>query len=144
MLARVLGRATAGARGSAGIALPWRWSAGDLCQSVLRAREQSNLLKLAGAGVLLSAALSDEPAECGKRGPQKAAKNAPAPPAPKPKGKGPIKRTPTSAFDPAAKDDDIHQCEKTVAERLAKGVQGVALVCGQRPTVRHVALEIAL
>ena len=58
----------------------------------------------------------------GKRGPKpaNAAQTPPAPP--KPKGKGPIKRTPTSAFDPAAKDDDVYQCERIVAQRLAKGV----------------------
>ena len=50
---------------------------------------------------------------------------AAVPPPPRPKGKGPIKRTPTGAFDPAAKDDDIYQCEKIVAQRLAKG--GVSL-----------------
>ena len=45
----------------------------------------------------------------GRRGPKP--KSAP-PPAPlKPKGKGPIKRTSTSTFDAAAKDDDVYQCE---------------------------------
>ena len=80
---------------------------------VSRAREQHSLLHLAGAGALLSALLASDEAECmGKRGPQAKAK-APPPP-PKAKGKGPIKRTPTSAFDPAAKDDDVYQCEKIV------------------------------
>ena len=58
----------------------------------------------------------------GKRGPQPKAK-AVAPPAPlKAKGKGQQKRTPTSAFDPAAKDDDVYQCERIVGKRLAKGI----------------------
>ena len=56
----------------------------------------------------------------GKRGPQP---KKPPPPAPlKAKGKGPQKRTPTSSFDPAAKDDDVYQCERIVGKRLAKGV----------------------
>ena len=91
--------------------------------SVSRVREQPNLLRLAGAGVLFGALLSSDepPSQCmGKRGPQPKSK-AP-PPAQKAKGKGPIKRTPTSAFDPAANDDDIYQCEKIVGQRLAKGV----------------------
>ena len=80
--------------------------------SVSRVRDQPNLLRLAGAGVLFGALLSsDEPSQCmGKRGPQPKASKAPA--AQKPKGKGPVKRTPTSAFDPAAKDDNVYQCEK--------------------------------
>ena len=55
----------------------------------------------------------------GKRGPKP--KPVAAPPL-KAKGKGPVKRTPTSAFDAAANDDNVHQCEKIVGQRLAKGV----------------------
>ena len=85
--------------------------------------EQSRWLPAVAAGAALSSVLtafdqSSEPSSCGKRGPQPAAKKAAAvPPPPRPKGKGPIKRTPTGAFDPAAKDDDIYQCEKIVAVR---------------------------
>ena len=55
----------------------------------------------------------------GKRGPKP--KPVAAPPL-KAKGKGPVKRTPTSAFDAAANDDNVYQCEKIVGQRLAKGV----------------------
>ena len=90
--------------------------------SVSRAREQSDLLKLASAGVLLGTILaSEEPASCSRRGPQPESKKKVQPAPQAPKGKGPVKRTPTSAFDPAAKDDNIYQCEKIVAQRLAKG-----------------------
>ena len=114
MLARLVGRAAL--RSSRiGSALP--------AIGIARTREQpNNLLQLAGGAALLSVVLSsDKPASCGKRGPTPAAKKAAAQPAaPKAKGKGPIKRTPTSAFDPAAKDDDIYQCEKIVGQRLAR------------------------
>ena len=77
-------------------------------------REQPNkLLQLAGGAAFLSAMLcSDEPSDCGKRGPKPKATTAAPPAPPKPKGKGPIKRTPTSAFDPAAKDEDVYQIER--------------------------------
>jgi hypothetical protein len=117
MLARLAGRAAFRSPRFLGAAAP--------VISVSRAHEQSNnLLRLAGSAALLSVLMSsNEPASCGKRGPQPAAKQKAAAPAPpKPKGKGPVKRTPTSAFDPAAKDDDIYQCERIVAQRLAKGV----------------------
>ena len=49
-------------------------------------------------------------------------KKAP-PPAPPPlpaKGKGAKKRTPTSQYDPAAKDDELYEPEKIVATKLEK------------------------
>ena len=57
--------------------------------------------------------------DMGKRGPKKK-EPAAAPPAPAPQGTG-RKRTPTSAFDPAA-GKDIYEPERIVGERLAKGV----------------------
>ena len=59
----------------------------------------------------------------GKRGPQSAAAKAAkkAAPAPKAQGNGANKRTPTSAFDPAA-GKDIYEPEKIIAQRLAKGI----------------------
>ena len=119
MLARVFGRAA--------LRSPRIVSALPVI-GVSRTREQSNLLQLAGGAALLSVALSsDEPASSmGQRGPKPGAKakNATAQAAQPTvaKGKGPIKRTPTSAFDPAAKDDDVYQCEKIVGECLQKGV----------------------
>ena len=51
-----------------------------------------------------------------KRGP--AAKKAAPPPPPKPQGTGGKKRTPTSAFDPAA-GKDVYEPDKIVGQRLA-------------------------
>ena len=58
----------------------------------------------------------------GKRGPQPAAQKAAARPEPvrKAQGKGPTKRTPTSAFDTAA-GKDIYEPEKIIARRTVKG-----------------------
>ena len=65
------------------------------------------------------------PIAMGKRGPQP---KKPPPPAPlKAKGKGPQKRTPTSAFDAAAKDDDVYQCERIVGKRLASTLERASL-----------------
>ena len=54
----------------------------------------------------------------GKRGPPNK-KGAPPPP-PQPEGTG-KKRTPTSAFDPAA-SKDVYEPEKIIGQRLSKGV----------------------
>ena len=54
----------------------------------------------------------------GKRGPQP--KSAAPPPPPKAQGDK-TKRTPTSAFDPAA-GANIYEPEKAIAQRLARGV----------------------
>ena len=54
----------------------------------------------------------------GKRGPQP--KSAAPPPPPKAQGDK-TKRTPTSAFDPAA-GANIYEPEKVIAQRLARGV----------------------
>jgi hypothetical protein len=56
----------------------------------------------------------------GKRGPQPQKAKAPPPPPPKAQGKGGVKRTPTSAFDPAA-GKDIYEPEKVVAKRTIRG-----------------------
>jgi hypothetical protein len=56
----------------------------------------------------------------GNRGPKPKKKAAAAPPPPKPQGTGGKKRTPTSAFDPAA-GNDVYEPETIVGQRLAKG-----------------------
>ena len=57
----------------------------------------------------------------GKRGPQPAKKVVAKPTAtPRAQGTGPTKRTPTSAFDPAA-GKDIYEPEKIIAKRTVKG-----------------------
>ena len=56
----------------------------------------------------------------GRRGPQPKSGRSQPPPPPKPQGEK-TKRTPTSAFDPAA-GGDIYEPEKVVAQRLAKGI----------------------
>ena len=56
----------------------------------------------------------------GKRGP--APKPKAPPPPPRAQGTGANKRTPTSAFDPAAgKEKDVYEPEKIVGQRMAKG-----------------------
>lgn len=54
----------------------------------------------------------------GKRGPQ--SKKVAPPPPPKPEGAG-KKRTPTSAFDPAA-GKDVYEPEKIIGQRLSRGI----------------------